>query len=215
MSPNIDYRFNDIPVGFEKEPMLLLDTTASMNYSTSETDDTPRKVTVREAIGIIVEQLSRHDSQAIYEENGGGIRTITFSGGGAIDIQDLNSGNLKEKWAKIRFQGATLIVPGWNKLKQVYNEEFGDRKVEDQPLLMALVITDGEAEDSGEFATLLLGQKANIFVTVAVIGYGVEHNEAVRTYKYIADKNNHVRVIPFGAETDPRKIACTLLQMIE
>ena len=47
----------------EKEPMLLLDTTGSMNYRTSATDATPRKDTIREAISIIVSELAAADSQ--------------------------------------------------------------------------------------------------------------------------------------------------------
>ncbi len=67
----------------EKEPMLLLDTTGSMNYHTSATDPTPRKDTIREAISIIVDKLAAEDSQASKEEEGGGIRTITFADGTA------------------------------------------------------------------------------------------------------------------------------------
>ena len=48
----------------EKEPMLLLDTTGSMNYRTSATDPTPRRDTIREAISIIVSRLAAADSQA-------------------------------------------------------------------------------------------------------------------------------------------------------
>jgi len=40
-----------VEAGQEKEPMLLLDTTGSMNYPTAESDTTPRKDTIKEAIG--------------------------------------------------------------------------------------------------------------------------------------------------------------------
>jgi len=49
----------------EKEPMLLLDTTGSMNENTSAEDSTPRRDTIREAIGIIVSALAKQDSQVI------------------------------------------------------------------------------------------------------------------------------------------------------
>ncbi len=49
----------------EKEPMLLLDVTGSMNEATSATDPTPRKDTVREAIGILVSKLAQQDSQVL------------------------------------------------------------------------------------------------------------------------------------------------------
>ena len=51
----------------EIETMLLLDTTESMNWSSSETDPTPRKDVVGEAIGTIVEVLAAADSQAAKE----------------------------------------------------------------------------------------------------------------------------------------------------
>ncbi len=67
--------------GQEKEPMLLLDTTGSMNFGTAENDSTPRRDTIREAISIIVTRLAAADSQAGKEAEGGGLRTVTFADG--------------------------------------------------------------------------------------------------------------------------------------
>lgn len=92
----------------EKEPMLLLDTTGSMNFGTSQDDPTPRKETLREAISLIVQVLETHDSQAVHEEEGGGLRTVTFSGGKAEDIEDINSRNLRQKWSEIKWRGGYL-----------------------------------------------------------------------------------------------------------
>src|SRR5258708_9813805 len=97
----------------EKEPMLLLDTTGSMNYRTSETESTPRKDTIREAISIIVSELAAADSQAAKEEEGSGPRTVTFSDGQAHDIADLNPNNLPEKWNHIRSASRTRLIPGF------------------------------------------------------------------------------------------------------
>ena len=83
--------------------MLLLDTTGSMNYRTSATDETPRKDTICEAISIIVGRLAAEDSQAAHEEGGGGLRTITFADGRANDIGDLNPNNLQQVWSRIRW----------------------------------------------------------------------------------------------------------------
>jgi hypothetical protein len=96
----------------EKEPMLLLDTTGSMNYPTSAGDPTPRRDTIREAISIIVDSLAAEDSQAGQEEEGGGLRTVTFADGQAHDIGDLNPANLAQKWAQVRWAGGTRIMPG-------------------------------------------------------------------------------------------------------
>lgn len=83
-----------------------------MNYGASASDSTPRKDVVREAISIIVATLGKEDSQASHEAEGGGLRTVTFAGGQAHDLDDLNPRNLKDKWAKIRWAGGTRIMPG-------------------------------------------------------------------------------------------------------
>jgi hypothetical protein len=201
--------------GQEKEPMLLLDTTGSMNYGTSETDSTPRKDTIKEAIGLIVAELAGEDSQAAKEEEGGGLRAVTFAGGAAYDIGDLNPGNLEQKWAAIRWAGGTRIMPGLNKLVEVYNEEFGSEPPAERPLLMALVITDGEADDADQFGHAIAQASGGIYFALAIIGYGAEHDAAMRQYKAIEEKNAHVKVLPFAAETDPNVIARALLKMIE
>jgi len=208
--------FDDIPDSFQKEPMLLLDTTGSMNYSVSEKDDTPRKTVIHEAISIIVGVLSKQDSQAGKEQTGGGLRTVTFAGGDAVDIDDLNPTNLRQKWSAIRWRGGTCIMPGWTKLMEIYKEEFGSRPVADQPVMMALVITDGEAEDRDEFEKAIMqAARGNVYVTLAVVGYGEEHDAAVAGYQAMASRNRHLRCIPFGSETDPRKVASAMLKMIE
>jgi hypothetical protein len=204
-----------MPEAQEKEPMLLLDTTGSMNYPSAENDTTPRKDTIKEAIGIIVAQLAAQDSQAAKEEEGGGLRTVTFAGGNAADLDDLNPTNLEQKWAQIHWAGGTRIMPGLNKLIEVYNDEFGSRPAAARPLLMALVITDGEADDTDQFARAVAQAAGGVYFALAIIGYGPEHDAAVRQYQNIEQKNAHVKVLPFAAETDPSVIARGLLRMIE
>jgi hypothetical protein len=199
----------------EKEPMLLLDTTGSMNYGTSAQDQTPRKDTIKEAIGIIVAQLAAEDSQAGVEAEGGGLRTITFAGGQAQDIGDLNPRNLEQKWSQIRWAGGTRIMPGLNALVKTYNDEFGARPPAQRPLLMALVITDGEADDTAAFAQAIAQAAGGIYFALAIIGYGPDHDAALRSYQQIEAQNAHVKVLPFAAETDPAVIARGLLKMIE
>lgn len=204
-----------MPEAQEKEPMLLLDTTGSMNYPTADNDQTPRKDTIKEAIGIIVAQLATQDSQAAKEEEGGGLRTVTFAGGNATDLEDLNPTNLEEKWSQIRWAGGTRIMPGLNKLIDVYNDEFGSEPAAQRPLLMALVITDGEADDTDQFARAVAQAAGGVYFALAIIGYGPEHDAAVRQYQAIEQKNAHVKVLTFAAETDPNVIARGLLRMIE
>jgi hypothetical protein len=199
----------------EKEPMLLLDVTGSMNYGTSERDTTPRRETIKEAIGIIVATLAKEDAQAGHEEEGGGLRTVVFAGGQASDIGDLNPNNLEEKWRTIRWAGGTRIIPGWNKLIETYSEEFGQVAPAERPLLMALVITDGEADDSDAFGRAIQKASGGVYVALAILGYGPEHDAALRSYQQIEAQNAHVRVLPFGSETDPQVIARALLRMLE
>lgn len=201
--------------GEEKEPMLLLDTTGSMNYPTEEGGQTKRRETIQEAIQLVVAELAKEDSQSAHEEEGGGLRTVTFAGGEAYDIEDLNPDNLHAKWARIRWGGGTYIMPGLQKVLEVYKDEFGSRPAEERPTLLALVITDGEAEDTNEFAQAISKVGGSMYMALAIIGFGQEHDRALRAYEQIATQNKHVKVIPFGSETDPETIANALLRMIE
>jgi hypothetical protein len=201
--------------GEEKEPMLLLDTTGSMNYPTEAGGQTKRRETIQEAIKLVVAELAKEDSQSAHEEGGGGLRTITFAGGDAYDIEDLNPDNLHAKWGQIRWGGGTYIMPGLEKLLEVYKEEFGSRPANERPTLLALIVTDGEAEDTNDFARAISQVGGSMYVALAILGFGEEHDRALRAYQQIAAQNKHVRVITFGSETSPEVIAGTLLKMIE
>lgn len=203
-----------VPTIQQKEPMLLLDTTGSMAWPSSATDTTPRRNVVREAIGIIVDRLAAADSQAEHEEDEGGLRTITFANGTAVDIGDLNPGNLHAIWDRIHWGGGTLIVPGLNKLLQVFTGEFGSKPQADRPLLMALVITDGEAEDTQTFCDLVARAAGSMYIALAIVGFGTEHDRAVQAYKQVQSQNSHVKVLSFAGETDPNVIATALLSMV-
>src|SRR5579864_5713308 len=146
--------------GVEKEPMLLLDTTGSMSYPVADGSTIQRRQVIGEAIGRIVEVLAAEDSQAAKEQaagetDKGGLLTVTFAGGSAEELGDLNPDNLHHKWDSIRWGGGTVVMPGWEKLVDTYLEEFGDVQKVDRPHLLALVITDGEADDTDQFAQTL------------------------------------------------------------
>ncbi len=198
----------------EVEPMLLLDTTGSMHRPNSEGSTASRIDVVREALGTVVEKLGAEDSQAGKPGDEGGLRTITFAGGTAVDIEDLNPGNLHEKWAHIRFEGTTEIMPGMATLLSAYKDEFGDRQMNERPRLRALIITDGEADDTTEFAAMCKQIGGNMFIEIALLGYGVEHDAAQQAYQQVAAINKHVKVVSFGNETDPQAIATGLLEML-
>jgi hypothetical protein len=204
--------------GVEKEPMLLLDTTGSMSYPVADGSKFERRQVIGEAIGRIVEVLAGEDSQAAKEqaagEDAGGLMTVTFAGGSATCIDDLSPDNWRQKFDAIQWGGGTLIMPGWEQLVETYMEEFGDVPKLDRPHLLALVITDGEADDTDQFAQTLAQAKGGVYVCIAILGYGQEHDRALQVYKQIEAQNDHVRVVTFGSESDPNVIADGLISMI-
>jgi uncharacterized protein YegL len=204
--------------GVEKEPMLLLDTTGSMSYPVADGSTVQRRQVIGEAIGRIVEVMGAEDSQAAKEEaageEAGGLMTVTFAGGSAQSLDDLSTDNWRDKWSAIQWGGGTQIMPGWEKLADVYMEEFGDVPKLDRPQLLALVITDGEADDTDQFAQTLAQAKGGVHVCIAILGFGQEHDRALQVYKQIEAQNDHVRVVTFGSETDPNTIAEGVLSMI-
>lgn len=205
-----------IPEGVETEPILLLDRTGSMNYPNNPAEpNTRRRDVVQEAIGIIVDALAAQDSQAAHEEGGGGLLTFTFANGEAEELGDLNPQNLDDKWRQIHWAGGTYIMPGWREVVQAYNEEFGSRPSDQRPYLLALIITDGEAADNDDFQRTIAQAKGGVYVVIALLGYGTEHDKAERAYRQIEQANPaHVRVLSFANETNPQNLADSLLQMI-
>lgn len=130
-------------------------------------------------------------------------------------MEDINSNNLRETWEKIRWGGDTLIMPGWKLLLDVYNEEFGNRSAETAPILMALIITDGEAEDLQTFINAL-DSTPQAYITIALLGYGKEHMKALHGFQQLYQRHSHrVRLIPFESETDPTRIASAMIKMVE
>ena len=198
----------------EKEPMLLLDVTGSMHRPNAEGSTVTRIDVVHEALRTVVAKLAAEDSQAKNEASGGGIRTITFASGNGEDIDDLNPSNLAEKWGKIKFEGTTQIMPGVSALFAAYNDEFGKRAPLDRPRMLMLVITDGEADDTAAFAELCKSINNNMYVEIALLGYGAEHDAAQQAYQQVATANKHVKVTSFGNQSDPQVIATGLLEML-
>ena len=198
----------------EKEPMLLLDVTGSMHRPNSANGGVSRIDVVHEALKTVVATLAAQDSQAAHEASGGGLRTITFASGKGEDIDDINPNNLTEKWGQIKFEGTTQIMPGVSALFAAYNDEFGDRAPLDRPRMLMLVLTDGEADDTAAFADLCKSISNNMYVEIALLGYGDDHDAAQKAYEAVAAANKHVKVTSFGSETDPQVIATGLLGML-
>lgn len=212
------------------EPMLLIDLSGSMVEGATAGSDRPRKIdVVLEVLPTIVEALEDEDSEAAdkeaageAEEEGGGVYTIGFSDiphspEDLLDFGDLNTENIETKKREIlaAVGGGTHIVPGWNALAGHYDEEFGDRPIQEQPRLAALVITDGAASDSEAFGNLLAKQGNKTYVGVAIIGHGKAHDATVKQYTQVArEHGDHIRVLTFDSVTNPLIIARSLLSLI-
>lgn len=219
------------PAGVEKEPMLLLDTTGSMTWSnTGPTRETPpsRWSVLSEALGGVVQKMAEEDSQrakeqaAAGDEDEGGLMTVTFAMGTDFSVDpddeptngkigDLSPENWQEKLKAVVLGGGTEILPGWNALMEVYLDEFGDTAAQDRPKILAIVVTDGEATDTEDFASELAKQGNRTYVALCVMGFGDEHDRALKIYQDVAAKNDHVRVLTFGNTTDPDVITNAIL----
>lgn len=196
----------------EKEPMLLLDTTGSMNYKADPNDlTTSRADVVHEALQVVVGRLASEDTAGKSEAGGGGLRTITFANGRADDLGDINPNNFAAKWGRIKFAGGTQIMPGFALLLKAYTDEFGPNST---TKLLAVVITDGEADDEAKFEEQIRKAAGNMYVVVGIVGYGPEHDNALAAYKRMAETNANVKAFSIGNTTDPNVVAETLLRMI-
>lgn len=205
--------------GVENEPMFLIDTTGSMASPNAATGGTERRDLLKEALPAIVGKLAGLDSQAAAEsaaagDEEGGVMTYTFADGSATEVGDLNPGNVQRLLGEIRWGGGTVIMPGWTALQEGYMEEFGDRPVTDRPHLLAVIFTDGEANDTDDFAKALTAAKGGTYAVIVILGYGQEHDRALTAYQAVAAANNHVRVVTFGNTTDPDVISEGVLSLL-
>jgi hypothetical protein len=215
-----------------KEPVLLLDLSTSMDWDAapggSEWDGATggRRGIVIEALRGLVIALEGEDSEAAGEQAGGsddlgGLLTHGFATG-HVEIGDLNSSNLERRLNSVGWGGTTHIMPAWKAALADYDEEFGDRDPDEQPVMLTVVLTDGEADDWDEFGPVLEKASAKRVFVVAVVGYGDRHDATVRAYQQAAQRNQvqdkfgkgHVRVVSFDAVTDPQEIAADLITLV-
>jgi hypothetical protein len=208
-----------VPAGIEKEPILLLDTSGSMSWPTSDGGRVERRALVGEAMGLLVTKLGAEDSQAEEEaaagEDAGGLMTVVFSDPSAAEvIGDLSETNWRDKWANIQWGGGTNIMPGWSLVIDNYLEEFGETPKTERPALLVLVVTDGEATDIQAFEDECAKAQGGTYICVAIVGFGPEHDRTLADYQKIAANNNHVRVVSFESETDPTVVAEALISLV-
>jgi len=216
----------------KKEPVLLLDLSTSMDWSASDDagpdwpDQGSRRAVVIGALSGLVRALEDEDTEAAAEQASGsdelgGLMTHGFANG-HVEIGDLNTSNLERRLNSIQWGGRTYIMPAWKAALADYDEEFGDRDPDEQPVMEVVVVTDGEADDWMDFEAVLEKATAKRVFVVAIVGHGAKHDATLRAYQEAARKNeaqdkfgkNHVKVVSFDSVTDPAEIATDLITMV-
>jgi len=215
----INYKVDDPRfIEMEKWPVILLDTTCSMNEPTSASNLVTRHETARHCCATLIDMLAPVDT--VDEQNVAaawkGVPVVTFNGvdkgvyRGLFHLQ-----NLWNEWQTIRWHGGTHIMDGWRTMLDTYERQFSDKPKEQRPLLLACIITDGELQDAEEFEKHLKHVHGKVFVEIAVVGYGEDHDRAVRHYQKVTKRHPHVRASPFTSQTDPAMIARQLLSAVD
>lgn len=205
-----------VPGWRKKEVICLLDTSDSMNWDAAQGSGIARRSVVGEAMPLFVRALENEDSAAAAEQAGGsdekgGLLVHGFSSIHS-ELGDFNSSNFQRKWDAIRWGGGTTIMPAWKAALADFNSEFGDET--EPPVLLCLVITDGEATDAGEFAKVLEQKNPARYFAVAVVGHGPDHDKTLASYSGAEQANpKHVKVMAFDSVTNPADLANDLILM--
>lgn len=216
----------------KKEPVLLLDLSTSMDWGAANEngpdypDPGSRRAIVIGALHGLVRALEDQDSEAAAEQaegsdERGGIMAHGFANE-HVEIGDLNSSNLERRLNSIQWGGRTYIMPAWKAALSDYDEEFGDRDPDEQPVMEVLVLTDGEADDWMEFEPVLEKATAKRVFVVAIVGSGPKHDATLQAYQEGARKNqaqdkfgkSHVKVVSFDSVTNPDEIAADLITLV-
>jgi len=216
---NIRYKVDDPRfIEMAKWPLILLDTTGSMNESCTAGGRLLRKELVQQCLRAIVKMLAAVDDAPDQQPVGWqrGCPLITFNAiEGGTYRGFLHEDNLHQEWPTIQFHGGTHIMDGWRTMLKTYENYFTETNQSQWPLLLCLIITDGELQDAQEFEHHLKHVHGRLFVEIAVVGHGEDHDKALRHYKRISHHHHHVCVTAFTGETDPRVIAAALLRVVD
>lgn len=204
------------------EPVLLLDTSGSMNWPVSSQlplRGLTRRNLVESAISTIVARLGEYDAQAQYSNGTGGLKTIVFSSEMVMGLGNMNSVNFKEKWNSVRWNGASAILPGWSMVLQEYLLEFGDLEVERRPMLVCMCLTDGVASDWPAFqealATEAGTQGIEYRLAVFLVGDDSESINALLRMQHVAAMNGRVEVYSLQRAISGEEVSNVVLEMVK
>jgi len=200
-----------------KWPVILLDTTGSMKEPCSQGGTLTRKDLVAQCIHVVVEMLSAADDADVQPAGWQrGCPLITFNAmDGGRYRGFVHPDNLNVEMGSVEFHGGTHIMDGWRTMLRTYENFFTEKQITNWPLLLCLIITDGELQDGHEFEQHLKHVHGRLFVEIAVVGFGEDHDRALHHYRHISHHHHHVRVTAFTGETDPRTIAAQLLSLVD
>jgi hypothetical protein len=228
MTTEVDTFEDDVPhvndltplsEGDEIEPMLAIDVSSSMNDPAAPGSHVTKREVAEEILAALVAATEGLDSQAEAErqsadaEEIGGVYSCAFASS-AQDLEDINSLNIAHKRAEINWGGGTHIMGAWDLLSSHYVEEFGSRPKIRRPRLAAMFVTDGEAVDADQFASELGQADDFIYVVIAIIGHGDDHDATLGQYLAISRANPRVRVLSFDSETSGSTIGTNLVQLL-
>jgi len=214
----VHYKIDDPSfIEMTKWPVLLLDTTGSMNEPCTSGGSVLRKDLVLSCVTVLIEMISLYDDSENQPPGfKKGLPIITFNHiERGLYRGFLHGENLRQEWPLIQFHGGTHIMDGLRTLLKTYEEHFLQLPQDQWPLLLCLVITDGELQDGKEFEEHLKHMHGRAFVEIAVVGYGEDHDRALHHYRNICKHHHHVRCTPFTGETDPHMIAVQLLSLVD
>jgi hypothetical protein len=214
------------------EPVLLLDLSTSMDWSTTDESDRShdypdvmsRRAVVTSALPVLITALAKEDSEAAEEQEGGsddlgGLMTFGFASQ-PVKIGDLNESNAERKLKKVQWGGGTFVVPALKMALTKYDEEFDNDK-DDTRVHEIMILTDGEAADAHELEPFLMAANANRVYAIGIVGHGDAALDTYNFYKKVADANQkkdefgkaHVHVVLFDGVSDPAEIAADLVAL--
>lgn len=215
--------------GSKIEVRLIVDASGSNAELAGPDSDMSKKQLISEVLPHFVRILAEDDAQAAREQVGGsskkgGVRTwyanepepILFGEGedesdDERDGGDLNLANLPEKMAQIPWGGRTYLMPAINAAEHASSVELAKLPEDERwDVTETMIITDGKLSDPGPFEAWLAHAGPRSVVTVAVVGYGDGHDDAVEHYQALADSNPFLTYVALTGVTDPAEVALDL-----
>lgn len=105
-------------------------------------------------------------------------------------------------------------MPGWRKLFEVYNDEFGSKPLAARPLALVCILTDGEADDLDEFSVAIANLPPFVYVAIGIVGYGREHEQALRSFLSVTKSQPRLRIIQLDSRgSNSAALADALVKM--